>query len=163
VRRSRRLWEEAEPFVVSDRVGAYACERGDFSRRSPEEARRRRHGFDQDKTTHHFLLAADGGAIEVSVNETSDSTNRDAIRSHLQEIAVEFAHGDFAKPFATHGEVPPGVKTMQQRLRVITFRYEDTAGGGRVLIQTLDRKAKNAVQEFLRYQIREHSTADPLS
>ena len=120
-------------------------------------------GFDQDKTTHHFLLTVDGGAIEVSVNEASDSTNRDAIRSHLKEIAVEFAHGDFAKPFATHSEVPPGVKAMQQRLRVITFRYEDTVSGGRVLIQTADRKAKNAVQEFLRYQIREHSTGDPLS
>jgi hypothetical protein len=120
-------------------------------------------GFDQDKTTHLFHLTADGGAIDVSVNEASDSTNRDAIRSHLKEIAVEFAHGDFAKPFATHGEVPPGVKTMQQRLRAITFRYEDTAGGGRVLIQTPDRKVKTAVQEFLRYQIREHSTGDPLS
>jgi hypothetical protein len=120
-------------------------------------------GFDQDKTSHHFLLTADGGAIEVGVNEPSDSTNRNAIRSHLQEIAVEFARGDFAKPFATHGEVPPGVKAMQQRLRAITFRYEDTVSGGRVLIQTADRKAKNAVQEFLRYQIREHSTGDPLS
>jgi hypothetical protein len=120
-------------------------------------------GFDQDQTTHHFLLTADGGAIEVSVNEVSDSTNRDAVRSHLKEIAVEFARGDFAKPFATHGEVPPGVKAMRQRLRAITFRYEDTVGGGRVLIQTPDRKAKMAVQEFLRYQIREHSTGDPLS
>jgi hypothetical protein len=120
-------------------------------------------GFDQDKTTHHFLLTAEGGAIDVSVKQAADSTNLDAIRSHLKQIAVEFAHGDFAKPFATHGEVPPGVKTMQQRLRVITFRYEDTVDGGRVLIQTADRKAKIAVQEFLRYQIREHSTGDPLS
>jgi hypothetical protein len=120
-------------------------------------------GFDQERTTHHFVLTANGGAIEVSVNDASDSTTRDAIRSHLKEIAVEFAHGDFAKPFATHGEVPPGVKTMQQRVRAITFRYEDVAGGGRVLILTADRKAKAAVQEFLRYQIREHSTGDPLS
>jgi hypothetical protein len=120
-------------------------------------------GFDQDRTTHHFLLTADGGAIEVSVNHASDVTDRDAIRSHLKEITAEFAHGDFAKPFATHGEIPPGVKTMQQRLRAITFRYEDTVDGGRVLIVTADRKAKTAVQEFLRYQIREHSTGDPLS
>ena len=120
-------------------------------------------GFDQARTTHHFLLTADGGAIEVSVNDAADATNRDAIRSHLKEIAVEFAHGDFAKPFATHGEVPPGVKTMRQRLPKIAFRYEDTVGGGRVLILTADRKVKTAIQEFLRYQIREHSTGDPLS
>ena len=52
---------------------------------------------------------------------------------------------------------------MQQRLKVMTFRYEDTEGGGRVVIATADRKARSAVREFLRYQIREHSTGDPLS
>jgi hypothetical protein len=119
-------------------------------------------GFDQEKTTHHFLLTADGGVIEVDVNEAPDASTRDAIRSHLKEIAGEFARGAFAKPFATHGEVPPGVKTMQQRFGVIRFHYEDTPGGGRVLVQTADRKAKTAVHEFLRYQIREHATGDPL-
>jgi len=120
-------------------------------------------GFDQERTSHHFRLTADGGIIDVGVNEASDATNRDAIRPHLREIADAFARGDFAKPFATHGEVPPGVKTMRQRLAAITFRYEETAGGGRVVIRTADRKAKTAIQEFLRYQIREHATGDPLS
>jgi len=120
-------------------------------------------GFDQEKTTHHFLLTVDGGVIDVGVNEASDAANRDAIRTHLKEIASEFARGDFARPFATHGEVPPGVKTMQQRMKAIAFRYEDTAGGGRVVLRTADRKAKAAVQAFLRYQIREHATGDPLS
>jgi hypothetical protein len=120
-------------------------------------------GFDQDRTTHHFRLTADGGIIDVGADEASDATNRDAIRSHLKEITGQFGRGDFTKPFATHGEVPPGVKTMQQRLPAITFRYEDTATGGRVVIRTADRKAKIAIQEFLRYQIREHATGDPLS
>jgi hypothetical protein len=120
-------------------------------------------GFNQDRTTHHFRLTTDGDVIDVGVADAADATNRAAIRSHLKEITEAFARGDFAKPFATHGEVPPGVKTMQQRLSAITFRYEDTAIGGRVVIRTADRKAKAAVQEFLRYQIREHATGDPLS
>ena len=120
-------------------------------------------GFDQNATTHHFLLTADGGVIDVSVNEAADATNRDAIRAHLKEISDEFARGNFAKPFATHGEVPPGVKTMRQRLKVLAFRYEDTPRGGRVVIRTEDGKARAAVREFLRYQIREHATGDPLS
>ena len=120
-------------------------------------------GFDQNATTHHFLLTADGGVIDVSVNEAADATNRDAIRAHLKEISDEFARGNFAKPFATHGEVPPGVKTMQQRLTALAFRYEDTPRGGRVVIRTEDGKARAAVREFLRYQIREHATGDPLS
>src|ERR1700716_3100641 len=48
---------------------------------------------------------------------------------------------------APRGERPPGGKTMQQRLGVIRFRYEDTPGGGRVVIQTADREAKTGDQE----------------
>jgi hypothetical protein len=40
-------------------------------------------GFDQQLTSHHFLLYTDGGAIDVSVKNPSDTKNRDAIRSHL--------------------------------------------------------------------------------
>lgn len=36
-------------------------------------------GFDQSKTTHHFLLTKDGGAIEVSANDPSDSASRDQV------------------------------------------------------------------------------------
>ncbi|OLC83613.1 MAG: hypothetical protein AUH72_03915 [Acidobacteria bacterium 13_1_40CM_4_65_8] len=112
-------------------------------------------GFDQDKATHHFRLTAEGGAIEVSVNDSADEASRMAIRVHLKEIAGEFARGNFAKPFATHGEVPPGVTTMQQRKNAMTFKYEETPEGGRVKITTSDPKAKRALHEFLRYQIRE--------
>ena len=30
-------------------------------------------GFDQARTTHHFLLFTDGGAIDVSVNDPVDT------------------------------------------------------------------------------------------
>ena len=43
-------------------------------------------GFPHDKTTHHFLLYSDGGAIEVTVNDNKDSQNLQAIRSHLTHI-----------------------------------------------------------------------------
>src|SRR5258708_35399669 len=41
--------------------------------------------FDQDATTHHFLLTANGGVIDAGVNDAADATNRDAIRAHLKE------------------------------------------------------------------------------
>ena len=119
-------------------------------------------GFDQDKTTHHFLLAADGGSIEVAANDPSDQESREQIRGHLKEIAAEFARGSFARPLATHNELPPGVRTMQQRQRAIVYQYEDMANGGRVRISTADRKAIAAIHVFLRYQIREHATGDPM-
>ena len=120
-------------------------------------------GFDQETSSHHFRLSPAGGSIEVVANDAADLTTRDQIRAHLKEIAAEFANGDFAKPFATHGELPPGVKTMQSRKQKLTFSYEDIASGGAVRIATQDVKAREAVHEFLRYQIREHATGDPLT
>lgn len=120
-------------------------------------------GFDQDKTVHHFRLTADGGSIEVTTKDPSDAESRDRVRAHLKEIAAEFSQGRFEKPFATHGEQPPGAGTMQQRRDRIGYQYDETAEGGRVRISTRDRKARSAVQTFLRYQIREHATGDPLT
>ena len=120
-------------------------------------------GFDQDKVAHHFTLDDTGGVIEVGVNDPSDRAVLGQVRTHLKEIASDFSRGDFGKPFATHGEAPPGVHTMQERKNAMTFGYEDMPGGGRVRITTADAMAVEAVHEFLQYQIREHATGDPLS
>jgi hypothetical protein len=113
-------------------------------------------GFDQDTTAHHFRTSATGGSIEVEVKDPADSVSRDQVRSHLKEIAAAFGKGDFAKPFETHAEVPPGVLSMQRLKRVIQYKYEETAHGGIVRISTSDPAALKAVQEFLAYQAREH-------
>jgi hypothetical protein len=120
-------------------------------------------GFDQDKTTHHFRLYDTGGAIEVVANDPADTATLGRVRTHLREITREFARGDFAKPFATHDEMPPGARTLQERTNALAFEYEDLAAGGRVRITASDAKATDAVHEFLRYQIREHATGDPLA
>jgi hypothetical protein len=65
-------------------------------------------GFDQTKTTHHFRTLEDGGAIEVTVNDPEDTADLAAIRSHLAQIAKQFAAGDFTAPMMTHAEMPPG-------------------------------------------------------
>jgi hypothetical protein len=118
-------------------------------------------GFDQDATTHHFVLARDGGAIVVTANSSADATAIAAVRMHLREIAEAFAHGDFAKPFATHAEVPPGVAAMMERKAAIRYRYEERQSGGAVVLKTGDQTARDAIHEFLRYQIVEHKTGDP--
>jgi hypothetical protein len=119
-------------------------------------------GFDQHATTHHFKLAPSGGSIEVTVNNEKDEDSLVAIRSHLRSIAADFARGVFDKPFQTHAEVPPGVPEMRQSRQKITYRYEDLARGGAVRIETKDPRALDAVHGFLRYQIAEHGTGDPI-
>jgi hypothetical protein len=48
-------------------------------------------GFSHEKTTHHFILFNDGGAIEVQANDPADKTSRNEIRMHLSHI--ELARG----------------------------------------------------------------------
>ncbi len=119
-------------------------------------------GFDQDKTTHHFTLTKTGGVIQVQVNDSSDTASRDHIRMHLQHISKAFAQGDFTDPHEVHAEVPAGVPVMKDRKDKISYRFESIANGGRVLITTDDPKALKAIHEYLRYQVREHKTGDPL-
>ena len=60
-------------------------------------------GFDQDATTHHFRLFRTGGAIEVAARNPADAATVGRVRAHLQEVAADFARGEFRKPLATHG------------------------------------------------------------
>jgi hypothetical protein len=52
-------------------------------------------GFPRTSTTHHFRLLPDGGAIEVTVNDSKDTQNVQAIRSHLTRIVAMFANATF--------------------------------------------------------------------
>ena len=119
-------------------------------------------GFDQETTTHHFILTATGGSIEVTVENRTDDNTLASVRSHLRAIASQFASGDFDKPFQAHGEAPPGVVGMQTNRSLIAYRYDDRPYGGAVRIDTADARALDAVHAFLRYQITEHRTGDPL-
>jgi hypothetical protein len=120
-------------------------------------------GFDQDGTVHHFLLQRRGGSIVVSSKNVQDLETIAQIRTHLHEIAASFGNGLFEKPVATHGEVPPGAAVLADRKDRISYRYDDRPGGGAVVMETDDREALNALHAFLRYQIVEHKTGDPLT
>ena len=119
-------------------------------------------GFAHDKTTHHFRLSGDGGAIEVTANDSNDKTSTEEIRSHLSHIAVMFSHGDFSTPMFVHGGVPPGVTTMKILKAKLEYRYEEIASGGRVRLGSTDPIAIAAIQDFLRFQITDHQTGDSL-
>ena len=119
-------------------------------------------GFDQARTTHHFFLFNDGGALDVSVNDPTDTKNRDAIRSHLPHIATMFGEGNFDAPMLVHdAKNVPGTKTMTERKGAIRYQYVETAKGGRVDLVTSDPATLAAVHQFLKFQIAEHKTGDP--
>jgi hypothetical protein len=118
-------------------------------------------GVAHEKAVHHFLLAKDGGSIHLEAIDSGDTEARDRIREHLQVVARSFAAGDFSLPMTIHDRVPPGAGVMKTRKGLIRYSYEPTEKGGMVRISTRDEKAKRAVHEFLRFQIRDHGTGDP--
>jgi hypothetical protein len=113
----------------------------------------KRMGFSQTTTTHHFLLSADGGVIQVEANGPTDTATRDNIRMHLTHITKAFSSGDFAIPMVVHDTTPPGVPVMKQLKDKIRYKFEETPGGARVVIATADPDALAAVLQFLKFQI----------
>jgi hypothetical protein len=117
-------------------------------------------GFSHEKTTHHFRLYSDSGAIEVTANDAKDIESRDQIRTHLAHIAGMFTAGDFEAPMLIHSQTPPGVPALQRLKAEITYRFEKLDRGGRLSITTRNTEALQAVHDFLRFQILDHATGD---
>jgi hypothetical protein len=117
-------------------------------------------GFPHDKTTHHFRLYSDGGAIEVTANDSKDSVNVQAIRSHLTHIVTMFSNGEFSIPMFVHDQIPPGVLVMKEKRTEISYNFEELPAGGRVRIKTTNADGLKAVHDFLSFQIEDHHTGD---
>ncbi|MGB0035795.1 MAG: hypothetical protein WBP79_10005 [Candidatus Acidiferrales bacterium] len=149
-------------FLLAHPANSFAQEK---SQPDPAMNHRGEHvmGFSQEKTTHHFFLAKDGGAIQVQVNDGSDIEIRNHIRMHLQQITKAFAAGDFEDPMEVHDQIPPGVPAMQRLKGKIHYHYRSIARGGRVQIRSNDSEAVEALHQYLRFQIQEHKTGDPVA
>ncbi len=113
-------------------------------------------GFSHEKTSHRFVDAKDGGAIEATVKDESDAAQLAAIRKHFKLIAQRFAHGDFSMPMAIHGKLPDGAAEMKAGGKRVQYRYEEMEKGARVNVSTADAKLVEAVHRFLAFQRMDH-------
>ena len=119
-------------------------------------------GFDQEATTHHFVVTKDGGRVEVTAKDPADASSISQIRQHLRHIAHLFGEGDFSTPALVHDQKVPGVAAMKAAGKAITYTFEEIDRGGHVRIAATTPAAVAAVHEFLRFQIKDHGTGDPL-
>ena len=62
-----------------------------------------------------------------------------------------------------HDRVLPGTAEMARLKGAISYRYEQTDRGAQVRIATSDPAALEAVHAFLRAQIEDHRTGDPVA
>lgn len=117
-------------------------------------------GFSHQATAHHFLIEPEGGTIQVDIKDPEDIESLRQIRTHLAEVARQFAAADFSMPREIHDRVLPGVPEMIERKEAIAWRFEEMETGGKVVIRTSDPAAVAAIHEFLKAQIGDHRTGD---
>ena len=120
-------------------------------------------GFSHEKTIHHFRLTAEGGTIEALATDPSDAASRAQIRGHLEHIAEMFQNGNFNAPMLIHAQTPPGVPTMKKLHKEIRYDVAETPTGARVKVSSADPQAIAAIHDFLKFQIKDHQTGDPLT
>ena len=120
-------------------------------------------GFSQTNTTHHFILTESGGIIQVTANNPKDSDEVSMIQAHMKHIAGMFTEGNFSIPHFVHDQTPPGVETMKRLQASIRYSAETLDNGARVNIQTASPLALAAIHDFLKFQIKDHETGDPLT
>jgi hypothetical protein len=73
-----------------------------------------------------------------------------------------FSEGDFEVPMLVHEKTPPGSKVMQELKSEISYEFKETERGAVIQITTANKQALQAIHKFLRFQIKEHMTGDPL-
>lgn len=117
-------------------------------------------GFSHDKTTHHFLLFADGGEINVAADNAGDKASIEQIRMHLGHVVGMFSAGNFNAPMLIHDTTPPGVPTMRRLKNAIKYDYSETPQGARIRLATANSQAVDAIHAFLLFQIIDHHTGD---
>ena len=77
-------------------------------------------------------------------------------------IAAKFSSGDFTIPIFIHDTLPPGAETMKRLNSKIRYVVSNTVGGAQIRITSDDADAIQAVHDFLKFQIQDHQTEDPL-
>jgi hypothetical protein len=118
-------------------------------------------GFSHEKTTHHFELSYDGGAIDVGANDVNDTKSREQIRSHFRHIAQMFAEGNFNAPMLVHNrEDVPGTAVMTRLKDQLHWTMSETPRGARLTVIADNQSGLDAVHQFLRFQIDDHQTGD---
>jgi hypothetical protein len=73
-----------------------------------------------------------------------------------------FSEGNFEVPMLIHEKTPPGTETMKKLKTEISYTFQQTDRGAQIQISTSNAEALQAIHEFVKFQIKEHMTGDPL-
>jgi hypothetical protein len=115
--------------------------------------------FDLNATTHIFTKTKTGGVQKVVARDARNDAQIRLIRAHLQEIAAQFAKGDYSGPTHLHGADMPGLGELKNA-RAPGFKVQYTAitGGGMIVYTTRTPKLLSALHRWFDAQLSDHGS-----
>lgn len=119
-------------------------------------------GTDASKIVQHYYLVKNGGVIEFTAKDPNDSPTISAVQKYLDAQKDLFEKGKTDTDADVHGRVPDGVPTLKKLRNEITFFAVKTDEGAALRMFSVNDQARQAIQDFLKFQINEHKTGDPL-
>lgn len=137
---------------------SYAGFTAETSRQSAVSARSAEvMAFSMQATTHVFTKANDGGVQQVVAKNPQDADQIRLIRQHLQQIATQFAKGDFSGPEYIHGMAMPGLAEIRKaKPGEIAIAYQDVPAGGQVHYSTSNQTLIGALHTWFDAQLADH-------
>jgi hypothetical protein len=120
-------------------------------------------GFDPAKTVAHFYLLKNGGAIELSAKAETDKDTIDAIQRYVAAQAKAYDKGSFDIPTEMNGKPVDGVPVIKKLRKEITFEVVPMDTGAALRMLSVNGPAKQAIQDYVKFQIIERKSGDPLT
>ncbi len=120
-------------------------------------------GTDVDKLSQHYYLVKNGGVIELTAKDPQDQAVIKAIQKYLDSQKDLFEKGKNESETEVHGKAPDGLLGIKRFRNEITFFSTGTDNGAVLRMFTVNEQAKQAVYEFMKFEIAEHKTGDVLT
>jgi len=117
-------------------------------------------GTDVDKVVQHYYLVKMGGVIELTAKDPNDTATITALRKYLEAQKALYEKGKNDSDAEVHGKIPDGLATMKKMRNDITFYSTETDSGAVLRMFSVNDQARQAVHDFMKFQISEHKTGD---
>ena len=117
-------------------------------------------GVSLDKVVVHFYLVKNGGVVELAAKDPNDNTTIAALQKYLQNQKDLWEKGKEAAVSEVHSKPPECANIMRKLRNDITFYAAKTDAGGVLRMFSINEQAKNAIQDYFKYEIAEHKTGD---
>ena len=119
-------------------------------------------GTDVDKIVQHYYLVKNGGVIEFTAKDPADNATISTVQKYLETQKDLFEKGKADADTGVYGKVPDGLPALKKLRNDITFFAVNTDSGAALRMFSVNDQARQAIQDFMKFQINEHKTGDPL-